>query len=179
MVRLLEAVLGSLMRIHPFREGTTDPPAPLANPCHMQLLNAFHVLFLNCGYLLLSWPNAVTCVPHAVLLHLRAVRLLYHSACVPAVGHSEVQGSEGGAGTPCQQAPAVRHKEVCICPYLMKPHVLMHCCMDLLPFRFCSKSLRTQIMRTNDYTRASQCIILRMDTSKSMHCIGLLLQFRA
>jgi len=95
-------------------------------------------------------PHAVPCIPHALLLHLHVVTLLYHNTGIPAIGHPEVQGSEGGAGTPCQQAPAVWHGVVCICPYLMKSHVLMHCCMDLLPFRFCSKCLRTQIMLITD-----------------------------
>ncbi len=82
---------------------------------------------------------------HALFVHYHAVSLLYHSTGVPAVGHPEVQGSEGGGGAPCQQAPAVWHGVVCVCPDLMKPHVLMHCCMDLLPFRFCPDRLHTQI----------------------------------
>lgn len=71
---------------------------------------------------------------------------LHHNTGIPAIGHPEVQRSEGGGGTPCQQVPAAWHRVVCVCPYLMKPHVLTHCCMDLLPFRFCPNCLYTQVI---------------------------------
>jgi len=96
---------------------------------------------------------------HALFVHYHAVSLLYHSTGVPAVGHPEVQGSEGGGGAPCQQAPAVWHRVVCVCPDLMKSHVLMHCCMDLLPFRFCPDRLHTLIHGPMTTQEPFQCMI--------------------
>ena len=98
---------------------------------------------------MLSRRQAVPCIPDALFVHYHAVssllKSLHHNPGIPAIGHPEVQGSEGGGGAPCQQVPAVWHRIVCVRPYLMKPHVLMHGCMDLLPFRLCSYCLHTWI----------------------------------